>query len=240
MTDSSIYISSAILLGFLTLAFFGYMAFLRYLRHKEYFGMNERKFSAQRYSIEDQIAELTDRLVRQEQRWKDVNHLLVASQERNPSALDQPSAKPHSFLEAYGIDPGRQALELRLVFVLTPFHPREDKTFRAIRDVCQDVGLQCARGDEDAPVGEIFSAILRYMSRARLIIANINGRNPNVFYELGLAHALNKDVILIASVKESTSEIPFDLRTKNILLYDDIPELQSKLHKALLRVFATT
>jgi len=53
--------------------------------------------------------------------------------------------------------------------------------------------------------------------KAKLILADLTGKNPNVFYELGLAHAITKPAILIA---ESIDDVPFDLRALRILEYD--------------------
>lgn len=58
---------------------------------------------------------------------------------------------------------------------------------------------------------------MAYTKRARLILADLSGKNPNVFYELGLAHALAKPAILVA---ESMDDVPFDLRALRVLKYD--------------------
>ena len=46
-----------------------------------------------------------------------------------------------------------------------------------------------------------------HIKKARILVAELSGRNPNVFYELGVAHAMNKDVILITQTLE---DVPFD------------------------------
>ena len=52
--------------------------------------------------------------------------------------------------------------------------------------------------------------------RADLIIADLTGRNPNVFYELGYAHALHKNTVLIT---QSIDDVPFDLRHRQMIKY---------------------
>ena len=52
--------------------------------------------------------------------------------------------------------------------------------------------------------------------RAKIIIADCTGKNPNVFYEIGVAHAIGKSVILIT---QNESDIPFDLRHLRYLIY---------------------
>lgn len=70
-----------------------------------------------------------------------------------------------------------------------------------------------------------------------MIVANIDGRNPNVFYELGIAHALGKEVILIA---KSVEEVPFDIRSNKLIIYKDIQELSASLKKELTRSLVKT
>lgn len=50
-----------------------------------------------------------------------------------------------------------------------------------------------------------------------MLLADLTGKNPNVFYELGLAHALSKPVVLIT---ESVENVPFDLRSLRHIVYD--------------------
>jgi hypothetical protein len=52
---------------------------------------------------------------------------------------------------------------------------------------------------------------------AKVLVAELTGRNPNVFYELGLAHALNKPVVLISSNQD---DVPFDLQHIRVIYYD--------------------
>ena len=66
-------------------------------------------------------------------------------------------------------------------------------------------------------------------------IANISGRNPNVFYELGLAHALGKPVIIVS---ESLSDIPFDINSSRILAFDDEKDLETKLKNWFVHTLA--
>ena len=65
------------------------------------------------------------------------------------------------------------------------------------------------------------------------MIANINGRNPNVFYELGIAHTLDKPTLLVA---KTVSDVPFDIRSKRLILYKDENELRDHLQTNLTRV----
>ena len=122
------------------------------------------------------------------------------------------------------------------IFVLMPFasklRPIYDKQIKEVASACN---LECKRADEfPAPhiiVSEIWSAI----SQARIIIADCTGKNPNVFYEIGIAHALGKDTILIA---QSDRDIPFDLKPIRFIIYktqteDTLKDFRDKLDSAI-------
>src|SRR5271166_3226218 len=74
----------------------------------------------------------------------------------------------------------------------------------------------CHRGDKEARPGEIITHIVENLVEADISIANLSGRNPNVFYELGVRHAVNDNTILIA---QSEDDVPFDLRGQRLIIY---------------------
>jgi hypothetical protein len=188
-----------------------------------------------RKSLEEQLYRLNDRLVATDERWRDVNHLLISAQRFAPPT-EQPSPVPRSqFLDRAGLTEAK--IDKNLVFVLTPFHPDYERTYEAIGSVCRSIGLKCMRGDEEHIVGDILQHILQLMVSARLIIANLDGRNPNVFYELGLAHALGKPVLTIAS---SPQDLPFDISSTRILFWKTPQELGQKLRDELLKIFVAS
>jgi hypothetical protein len=72
-----------------------------------------------------------------------------------------------------------------------------------------------------------------YTKRAKIILADLSGKNPNVFYELGLAHALAKPAILVT---ESMDDVPFDLRALRVLIYNkNSPSWGEKLKQAIVQ-----
>ena len=81
--------------------------------------------------------------------------------------------------------------------------------------------------------GGVLSHILKELTSASIVIANIDGRNPNVYYELGIAHALDKDVILISS---SVEEVPFDLKSQRLIVWKHPAELEKELNTTLTRI----
>jgi hypothetical protein len=99
-----------------------------------------------------------------------------------------------------------------------PFGGWLDDYYDAIyRPAIETAGLDPHRADDLFRPSTIVNDIWAYTKRSKLLLADLSGKNPNVFYELGLAHALAKPVILVA---ESMDEIPFDLRALRIIVYD--------------------
>lgn len=68
------------------------------------------------------------------------------------------------------------------------------------------------------------------INRARVVIADLTGRNPNVFYELGIAHTLGKPVVMLT---QSMDFVPFDLRQLRCIVYDYKPKIIERLNEQL-------
>ncbi|MEO0531450.1 MAG: hypothetical protein AAF266_12875 [Planctomycetota bacterium] len=118
-----------------------------------------------------------------------------------------------------------------------PFDPKFDAIYRLIVRCCTEQGLECTRADEDAKPGKITQKIYEKVAGAGIVIADMTDRNANVFYELGLAHAISDDVILLA---QSTDDVPFDLRNFLHIQYDNTfdgaEKLSASLSKALTSI----
>ena len=105
-----------------------------------------------------------------------------------------------------------------ICFVIMPFGGWLDDYYEAIyRPAIESAHLEAHRADDLYRPSTIVNDIWSYTKKAKLLLADLTGRNPNVFYELGLAHALGKPAILIA---ESMEEVPFDLRALRVIIYD--------------------
>jgi hypothetical protein len=104
------------------------------------------------------------------------------------------------------------------VFVLMPFAPEFDDIYKlGIRAACVEAGGYCERVDEQQYDGDILQRVYNQIRTADLIIADMTGRNPNVFYEVGYAHALDKRVILLT---KDAADIPFDLKHYPHIVYE--------------------
>jgi hypothetical protein len=185
-----------------------------------------------RKSLEGDVYDATKRLVGSDDRWRDVNHLLIEAQ-RYARGEKKHHIGRNRFLHAMGVDAVNLEIDRKKVFVLTPFHPEFEGTFDIIADVCRKVGLECLRGDEEFLEGSVLKHIVTELCSAGIVIANIDGRNPNVYYELGLAHALEKPVLLVASDIEA---IPFDLKSQRVVIFNKPSDLKRRLQRALTQL----
>ncbi len=186
-----------------------------------------------RRSLEDKMYSLNDRLILNESRWQDVNHLIIDSQSKVRTEYGNSNIRLTNFLRSNGIDEEDTIVDNKLIFVLTPFHNRFIDDYFIIKRICDSVDFKCSRGDEEYFSSDIFSHILRQIVKSRLIIANINGRNPNVLYELGIAQAMDKPVILLS---KTPNDIPIDIRTKKFIIYNNEIELEKNLKLELIRI----
>jgi hypothetical protein len=118
----------------------------------------------------------------------------------------------------------------KFVFVLMPFADQFRDVYEVgIKPACQDAGAYCERVDEQIFHESILEQVYNQISKADLIVADMTGRNPNVFYEVGYAHALNKKTILLTS---SSNDIPFDLQHYPHIIYESsITDLKKELER---------
>lgn len=122
-------------------------------------------------------------------------------------------------------NPGQEASQdhsartyLETCFVLMPFGGWGDRYFRDIFDpAIRAASFEPVRGDDLFATGSVIEQIAEQIDRASVLVAELTGRNPNVFYELGIAHARAKPVILISA---SIDDVPFDLRHLRVIVYD--------------------
>ncbi len=104
-------------------------------------------------------------------------------------------------------------------FVMMPFADPIGGYYELIYEpAIKKTGLTPVRADTDIfGTGKIIEQIWAGLKRAKVLVAELTGRNPNVLYELGLAHALQKPVVLISSNEE---DVPFDVRHVRVIYYD--------------------
>lgn len=141
------------------------------------------------------------------------------------SSASKSSARAYSSSAAVQF-PVDTPLDPKLVAVMMPFDPSFDVVYETIERAVQDVGMECIRVDNIWEHDHVMGDVLSLLWRARVVVADLTGRNPNVFYETGLAHALPRRTILIT---QNADDVPFDLRSIRYLSYG----LSSAARKAL-------
>lgn len=109
------------------------------------------------------------------------------------------------------------------VFVLMPFKEDFDDVYHIIKDSVTQVrestkvDISCFRADEIAEPGRISDSILLSIRECDLVVAELTGNNPNVMYELGFAHALDKPAIIL---NQAVHDSPFDVKDFRQITYD--------------------
>lgn len=126
----------------------------------------------------------------------------------------------------------------RTCFIIMPFTPELHYFYLYLKQhIEQHHGIRCERADAQVLTKPILDKINDFIRNADIIIADCSGRNPNVFYELGIAHAYGKKVILIT--KDPVHEVPSDIRHFEFIRYelDKHVEFLERLDNALRNVF---
>lgn len=116
------------------------------------------------------------------------------------------------------------------VSVMMPFNMEYDSVLETIKDACLDTGLICKRVDDIWNNSTIVQDIFELIYCSSIVIVDFSGKNLNVFYEVGIAHTLGKNIIPIT---QSIEDIPFDLRSHRSLLYLNNNEGLLELKKGL-------
>jgi hypothetical protein len=103
------------------------------------------------------------------------------------------------------------------VFVIMPFSLEFDSVFELlVRPSLEAEGLEVVRADTLDTRQNILKDVIGGIAGADLIVADVSAPNPNVYYELGVAHGLSRPTLLITQAVE---DVPFDLRSYRLLVY---------------------
>lgn len=106
-----------------------------------------------------------------------------------------------------------------IAFVIMPFAEPIGGYYKKIYEpAIEKAGLKPVRADNEIfGTGKIMDQIWAGINSAKVLVAELTTRNPNVFYELGIAHALRKPVVLVSS---NEKDVPFDLNHIRVIYYD--------------------
>lgn len=119
------------------------------------------------------------------------------------------------------------------VFVLMPFDDEFNDIYEfGIKAAASSVGAYAERVDKQIFTEGILERIFNQICKADVVVADMTTRNPNVFYEVGYAHALGKIVFLLT---QSAADIPFDLKNQPHTVYGSDGKKITRLKEELCR-----
>lgn len=103
--------------------------------------------------------------------------------------------------------------------VITPFDAAGARVLDAVRRALEEIGVEVFRFDQITAGALWANAITDAMRSSDFVVVDVTRQNPNVFYELGFAHALRKPTILISS-SEAIGALPSDLAGFQYIVYE--------------------
>jgi len=109
-----------------------------------------------------------------------------------------------------------QPIDRRLVAVMMPFSPGFDRVYSAISDAATSAGLYTQKANDIWEHSVLIQDIFSLIYRSHIVVCDFSGKNPNVFYEAGIAHMLGRHVVPIT---QSHDDVPFDLRHHRYIHY---------------------
>lgn len=128
----------------------------------------------------------------------------------------------------------------KLVSVMMPFDRGFNEVFATLKEAASFVGMKCQRADDIWDNDVLFQDVLKLIATAQVVICDLSKKNANVFYETGIAHALDKNVILIA---QHATDIPFDIAHIRHLIYlpnaEGLSTLQQRIQDRLKTILAS-
>ncbi len=128
--------------------------------------------------------------------------------------------------------PSNTMADTKLCFVISPIgeegspiRKRADNLVDyVLRPVLEPLGFEVGRADHMAQPSSITSLVIENVINSTLVVADLTGRNPNVYYELALRHAVQKPYIQVIDSRESS--LPFDIKDESTVSFD-ITDLRS-------------
>ncbi len=118
----------------------------------------------------------------------------------------------------------------RNVFTMMSFKREFRDVYATFRDVCRRFEFDAERTDESISLERIIPQVEAGIRRSAFVIADVSEVSPNVFYEVGFARALGKDVIMTA---RRGTQLPFDVVDFPTIFWEDQTELKESLEKRL-------
>ncbi len=143
--------------------------------------------------------------------------------------------------DAFTAHRGEVLTNRKLCFVMIPFKPEFNPAYAAIRRAVRSKGLKCVRSKDVFNTRAVILDIWENMRKSIVCIADASPpNNPNVFYEIGMAHALPKRVVLISrELKPPEEKYPFDINYVRCIFYKQTAFGYRELEQAISRTLQT-
>lgn len=123
-----------------------------------------------------------------------------------------------------------EPVDPQLISVMMPFNAAFDNVYSAISDTATETQFACKRVDDIWNHSTVIQDIFSLIFQSYIVVCDFSGKNPNVFYEAGIAHTLGKHVVPIT---QSEQDIPFDLQHHRYAKYLNNVEGLEKLKQEL-------
>lgn len=126
-----------------------------------------------------------------------------------------------------------QAIKRNAAFVLMAIDPNRaelEDVYNAIKETCSEFGITALRADLIEHQESITDRVLEEIATCEFLIADLSDERPNVYYEVGYAHALHKNPILYRRVG---TRLHFDLSVHNVPEYKNVTQLRHLLRSRL-------
>lgn len=185
------------------------------------------EYSKKRKELEEEINALTRELMQSDlSEYLDMNRLIFEGQS---IAGNGKTINYNMFLKQFGLLNERIEVRKNSAVFLTPFTEEGEVLFRKCQRVLSNVDIFLQKTDNYVEKEDIMMNIISLIVQSEIVVVNINGRNPNVYYELGIAHAIGKQTILLSKADFESDDIAFDIRQKKIIMYHSMQDLEEQL-----------
>lgn len=188
------------------------------------------QYGKRRAEIEQELQRLTRELEKSDvAQYIDINRLVFSGQKDDMIFMINDIAHYNNFLMQFGIQADTIKLKKDSAVFLTPFNSEGESLYLKCQMILSRIGIFLQKTDNVVKKDDILMNIVSLIVQSQFVLVNIDGRNPNVYYELGIAHALGKPTILLSSTDYSIEDAGFDVRQKRIVIYKNDSDLETEL-----------